>query len=325
VGEASENGDAPGTGSGQANGDASPAALRPRWSLCGRSMMDAAADPQNGESGMSDLERRIRELAEERDPSSEAVRAAVDELLARLESGEVRAAEKTAAGWRANEWVKAGILLAFRVGKIVELAPAGPLAFSDRDTLPPRRMPAGVRVVPGGSAVRRGAYLGPGVVIMPPAYVNVGAYVGAGTMIDSHALVGSCAQIGARVHLSAGAQIGGVLEPVGARPAVVEDDAFIGALAGVFEGAVVGRGAVLAAGVILTASTPVYDLVRSEVHRGTREEPLVVPERAVLVPGSRPASGDFAAEHAISLMTPVIVKYRDEKTDAATVLESALR
>ncbi len=277
---------------------------------------------------MSDVEslaRQIRAVAGDSAPPPEAARSAVEELLARLEAGAVRAAERTASGWRANEWVKAGILLAFRTGKIVELDSAGPLTFTDRDTLPPRRPPSGVRIVPGGSAVRRGSYIGPGVVMMPPAYVNVGAYVGAGTMIDSHALVGSCAQIGARVHLSAGAQIGGVLEPVGARPVVVEDDAFVGALAGVFEGVVVERGAVLAAGVILTASTPLYDLARSEIHRGSRDEPLVVPECAVVVPGSRPASGEFAEEHGVSVSTPVIVKYRDERTDAATVLEGALR
>jgi 2,3,4,5-tetrahydropyridine-2-carboxylate N-succinyltransferase len=272
-----------------------------------------------------DLAGTIEALAADPQPPLELVRAAVEELMDRLESGEIRAAERTQSGWRANAWVKSGILLAFRVGRIVEIGPSGPLRFTDRDTLPPRMPPPGVRVVPGGTALRRGCHLAPGVVVMPPAYVNVGAYVGEGTMVDSHALVGSCAQVCGRVHLSAGAQLGGVLEPVGARPVVIEEDAFIGALAGVFDGVVVGRGAVLAAGVVLTASTPVYDLVRTEIHRGSREQPLVVPEGAVVIPGSRPASGDFARVHGIAVDTPVIVKYRDARTDAATALESALR
>ena len=277
------------------------------------------------EQQIQELASRIQGFAADLTAPLAEVRATVDELLDLLESGSVRAAERTSAGWLANAWVKNGILLAFRAGRLTDFPPAGPLAFSDKDTLPPRRPPPAVRIVPGGSSVRRGSYLGPGVVVMPPAYVNVGAYVGAGTMVDSHALVGSCAQVGERVHISAGAQIGGVLEPAGARPVVVEDEAFLGALCGVFEGVVVGRHAVLAAGVVLTASTPLYDLARGEVHRGSPERPLVVPEGAVLVPGSRPARGAFAREHGISLSTPAIVKYRDERTDAATALESALR
>lgn len=268
-----------------------------------------------------------RILALHADPAAPAadLRSAADELLDGLEAGELRAAQRTAGGWQANAWVKAGVLLAFRAGRVVEFPPAGPLVFSDKDTLPPRRPPAGVRLVPGGSAVRRGCHLGPGVVLMPPAYVNVGAYVGAGTMVDSHALVGSCAQVGERVHLSAGAQLGGVLEPVGALPVIVEDEAFVGALAGVFEGVVVGRRAVLGAGAVLTARTPLYDLVRAEVHRGAPGRPLIVPEGAVVVPGSRPAAGAFAREHGIALATPVVVKYRDGRTDAATALEGTLR
>lgn len=200
--------------------------------------------------------------------------------------------------------------------------------FADRDTLPLRRTDGpseGVRIVPGGSSVRAGTYLGSGVVVMPPAYINVGAWVGEGAMIDSHALVGSCAQVGARVHLSAGAQLGGVLEPIGLRPVVIEDDAMVGGNCGVFEGTVVGEGAVLAPGVQLTASTAVHDIVRDEVYRATPDTPLAIPPGAVVVPGSRPASGRVARFGGIQLYVPVIVKYRDEKTDAATALEEALR
>lgn len=242
-------------------------------------------------------------------------------LLDALEAGTVRAAKPDASGvWLAEAWVKQAILLGFRrTTTLPTPEPGGP--FFDKPAYPPRRFTAadGVRLVPGGSAVRRGAHLAAGVVVMPPAYVNVGAYVGAGTMVDSHALVGSCAQIGARVHLSAGAQIGGVLEPAGARPVVVEDEAFVGALAGVFEGVVVRRRAVLAAGVVLTASTVVFDLVREIEIKGE------IPADAVVVPGVRRASGAFAAAHGLGLSAPVVVKYRDAKTDAATALETALR
>jgi 2,3,4,5-tetrahydropyridine-2-carboxylate N-succinyltransferase len=234
--------------------------------------------------------------------------------------------------------VKEGILLAFRVGRTRTFTPHPPAAntdfggstfrYADRDTLPLHPMGAaapGVRVVPGGSSVRAGAHLAPGVVIMPPAYINVGAWVGEGAMVDSHALVGSCAQVGRRVHLSAGAQLGGVLEPVGLRPVIVEDDAMIGGNAGVFEGTLVGRRAVLAPGVQLTASTVVHDLVRETTYRAREGEPLSIPEGAVVVPGSRPASGAWAAERRLHLYAPVIVKYRDERTEAATALEEALR
>jgi len=265
-------------------------------------------------------------------PDHGEARGVVARLLHALELGAVRAARPGPEGWKAVEWVKEGILLAFRVGRTTRLgAPAipgwGPEYF-DRDTLPLRRtagVEENIRIVPAGTAVRGGAYLGPRVVIMPPAYVNVGAWVGEGTMVDSHALVGSCAQIGARVHLSAGAQVGGVLEPVGLRPVVVEDDAMVGANCGLFEGVLVGRGAVLAPGVILTASTPLHDLVEGRVHRGTRDAPLSVPPGAVVVPGSRPAAGEYAREQAIHLYAPVIVKYRDDRTDAATALEGVLR
>lgn len=262
----------------------------------------------------------------------DAARAAIVRLFRALEKGEVRAASPGPEGWEVAEWVKRGILLAFRAGDTrpfpFDGGDPGPLPFFDRDTLPlrpTRGVEEKVRIVPGGSSVRAGAYLAPGVVVMPPAYVNVGAWVGEGTMVDSHALVGSCAQIGARVHLSAGAQIGGVLEPVGLRPVVVEDEAMIGANTGIFEGVLVGRRAVLAPGVQLTAATPLYDLVRGEVHRSAPGKPLSVPAGAVVVPGTRPAAGDFARSEGIHLYAPVIVKYRDEKTDAATALEEVLR
>jgi 2,3,4,5-tetrahydropyridine-2,6-dicarboxylate N-succinyltransferase len=242
-------------------------------------------------------------------------------LLRHLEAGRLRAAEPTGDGaWRVNAWVKAAILVGFRRGVFMEMAGPGWPMF-DKSAYPPRQLGLSdaVRLVPGGSAVRRGAYVAPGVVVMPPAYVNVGAYIGAGSMVDSHALVGSCAQVGTRVHLSAGAQLGGVLEPSNAAPVVVEDDAFIGGLAGLFEGVRVRARAVIAAGVVLTSSTVIYDLVHGTERR--RE----VPEGAVVVPGSRPASGDWARERGLSVAAPIIVKYRDAKTDVATALEGALR
>jgi len=244
-----------------------------------------------------------------------------DALLAALESGELRAAEKGEDGdWHANLWVKQAILAGFRRTSMAQLEGPG-FPFFDKTAYLPRQfsLDSGVRLVPGGSSVRRGAFVAKGAVVMPPAYINVGAYVGEGTMVDSHALVGSCAQIGARVHLSAAAQVGGVLEPAGAVPVVIEDDAFIGGLVGLFEGIVVRRRAVLASGVIITGSTVIYDLVNG------RELKREVPEGAVVVQGSRPASGDFAKAKGLSLAAPMIVKYRDDRTDAATALESALR
>ncbi len=275
----------------------------------------------------------VRELAAT--PSGTALpshaRDVVTTLLDLLERGELRAAERDDNGeWRAVPWVKQGILLAFRVGQIVDLSPVtSPRSFSflDKDTMPPRQFAVsdGVRVVPGGSTVRRGAYLSPGVVCMPPMYVNVGSWIGAGTMIDSHALVGSCAQIGARVHLSAAAQIGGVLEPINASPVVIEDDVIVGGNCGVYEGTVVRQGAVIGAGVVLTRGTPVFDLVHERVYRGSASQPLIIPEDAVVVPGARRMRGAYADAEGISLQTPVIVKYRDDKTDLATTLESWLR
>ena len=257
--------------------------------------------------------------------SAELSREEVLELLDRLERGEIRAAEPSGDGWKVNPDVKAGILRAFRLGVDVDV-PAAPFAFRDRDTLPPRgEVPAGVRVVPGGTAIRRGAFVAPGVVVMPPAYVNVGAYVGEGTMTDSHALVGSCAQVGKRVHLSAAAQLGGVLEPVGALPVVVEDDVFVGGGVGLYEGVRVRARAVLAAGVILTASSVLYDLPNEREIRASDGQPLTVPEGAVVVPGARPAPGSWAHVRGLSVSAAIVVKYRDGKTDARTALEGVLR
>jgi 2,3,4,5-tetrahydropyridine-2-carboxylate N-succinyltransferase len=243
-----------------------------------------------------------------------------------LTQGKIRAAEKIDGRWVVNIWVKHGILLGFRLGELAETGGAG-LSFVDKDTFPARQFSVAdrVRIVPGGSSVRMGAYVAPSVICMPPMFINVGAYVDEGTMIDSHALVGSCAQIGKRVHLSAAAQIGGVLEPVNAAPVIIEDDVLVGGNCGVYEGTLVHARAVLGAGTILTRSTPLYDLVRGEVYRATAEAPLEVPEGAVVVPGSRAVTKGAAAELGISLYTPVIVKYRDEKTDRGIELEDWLR
>jgi 2,3,4,5-tetrahydropyridine-2,6-dicarboxylate N-succinyltransferase len=256
-------------------------------------------------------------------------RAVFSEFKSALNRGEVRAAERDGSGkWQTNAWVKRGILLGFRMGAIVEQTPPdAPLQFLDKDTYPIRRFSPDdrVRIVPGGSSIRDGAYIAPGVVCMPPMFVNAGAYVDEGTMIDSHALVGSCAQVGKRVHLSAAAQIGGVLEPAGAIPVIIEDDVIVGGNCGVYEGAIVRERAVLATGTIITGSTPVFDLVRETVYRRTADAPLEIPAGAVVVPGSRAIQTDKAREWGLSLYTPIIVKYRDEKTDAATQLEEALR
>jgi len=251
------------------------------------------------------------------------------ELRAALERGEARAAEPDPAsptGWRVNAWVKQGILLGFRLGDLEE-STAGGFSFVDKHTYPTQRFTAGggVRVVPGGSSVRAGAYLARGVVCMPPMYVNVGAYVDEGTMVDSHALVGSCAQIGKQVHLSAAAQIGGVLEPVGASPVIIEDDVLVGGNVGVYEGTVVRKGAVLAAGTILTRGTPVFDLVNGQILRASDKLPLVIPENAVVVPAARAVSKGKGTEWGLSLYTAAIVKYRDEKTDLSVALEDLLR
>ena len=247
-----------------------------------------------------------------------------------LNNGAVRAAEPDPSqptGWRVNPWVKKGILLGFRIGGIVEMGDGGPLQFFDKSTYPTKQLTVsdGVRIVPGGSSLRDGCYVGRGVTCMPPMYVNVGAYVGDGTMIDSHALVGSCAQIGQNCHISAASQIGGVLEPVGALPVIIEDDVLVGGNCGVYEGTVVKRRAVLGTGTILNRSTPVYDLVREQVHRASEDAPLIIPEEAVVVAGSRKVTSGLGADWGISLYTPVIVKYRDAATETKIQLEDLLR
>ena len=254
-----------------------------------------------------------------------------ERLRAALSSGEARAAEPDAtapAGWRVNTWVKQGILLGFRHGDTTDVSSDhGRWPFFDKDTLPLKRfsLDSRVRIVPGGSSIRDGACVGPGVICMPPMYINIGAFVGEGTLVDSHALVGSCAQVGARVHVSAAAQIGGVLEPVGALPVIIEDDVMIGGNSGVYEGTVVKRRAVIAAGTILTGSTPIYDLPNERIIEPVPGRPLVVPEGAVVVPGSRPIAKGVGQTWNLSLATPVIVKYRDERTDARTALEAWIR
>jgi 2,3,4,5-tetrahydropyridine-2-carboxylate N-succinyltransferase len=278
------------------------------------------------------LETDIQQLAASGSGADrDAVRAAFAELRAALSAGTVRAAEPDSlspAGWRVNTWVKQGILLGFKFGDIVDVSmDHGKLPFYDKDTLPLKKpgLSAGVRIVPGGSAVRDGAYIAPGVICMPPMYINIGAYVGEQSLIDSHALVGSCAQVGARVHISAAAQIGGVIEPVGALPVIIEDDVLVGGNTGIYEGAIIKSRAVIAAGTVLTGSTPVYDLVRGEVIRPTADHPLVVPAGAVVVPGARAVTVGKGTEWGLSLATPVIVKYRDSRTDTRTELEAWIR
>jgi 2,3,4,5-tetrahydropyridine-2,6-dicarboxylate N-succinyltransferase len=300
---------------------------------------------------MTDLRNRIEHLFSASTLPDSTALAAFLELRVALEAGRVRAAQPDAStplGWRVNPWVKQGILLGFRLGQLTgsgsedgahataqsgsnesprEKRSIGGFPFIDKHTYPARRFVPedGVRVVPGGSSVRAGAYLAKGVVCMPPMYVNVGAYVDEGTMVDSHALVGSCAQIGKRVHLSAAAQVGGVLEPVNASPVILEDDVLVGGNCGVYEGTVVRKRAVLAAGTVLTRGTPVYDVVRGEVLRAEGEMPLIIPEGAVVVPGARAVNKGKGQEWGLSVYTPVIVKYRDEKTELSLALEELLR
>jgi 2,3,4,5-tetrahydropyridine-2,6-dicarboxylate N-succinyltransferase len=277
---------------------------------------------------MKSLQASITRLASlgevENDPEA---RKTFLEFRDALTQGKIRAAEKKGNHWIVNTWVKQGILLGFRLGQLAEMSDGSALSFVDKDTFPARHFTVAdrVRVVPGGSSARVGAYVAASVICMPPMFINVGAYVDEGTMVDSHALVGSCAQIGKRVHLSAGAQIGGVLEPINAAPVVIEDDVLVGGNCGVYEGTLVRARAVLGAGTILTLSTPLYDVVRGEVYRATADAPLEVPENAVVVPGSRAVTKGKAAEWNLSLYTPVIVKYRDEKTDRGIVLEDYLR
>ena len=255
---------------------------------------------------------------------------AFHELKFFLNGGEIRAAQReqgSPSGWAVNDWVKKGILLGFRLGEIADVSIDEHFQFFDKNTYPLKKLTLQnqVRLVPGGSSIRDGSYVAKSVVIMPPAYINTGAFVDEGTMIDSHALIGSCAQIGRRVHISAGAQIGGVLEPIGALPVIIEDDVLVGGNCGVYEGAVLKRRVVLGAGVVLTGSTPVYDLARQSIHRRTADHPLVIPEGAVVVQGSRAIENPFAKKHQLAIYTPVIIKYRDEGTDASTALEESLR
>jgi 2,3,4,5-tetrahydropyridine-2-carboxylate N-succinyltransferase len=281
---------------------------------------------------MTELAEEITTLFEQgASAPKQQARDAFARLRAELSAGRVRAAEPDASsptGWRVNVWVKQGILLALRWGDVIDVGIGkGRWPFLDKDTLPLKRLDLSsrVRVIPGGSSIRDGVYLGTGVICAPPMYINVGAYVGEGSFVDSHALVGSCAQIGANVHLSAAAQIGGVLEPVGAMPVIVEDGVLIGGNCGVYEGAIIKRRAVLGAGTIVTGSTPIYDLPNGVIIKPAPGRPLVVPEGAVVVQGARPVTSGKGADWGLSLATPVIVKYRDEKTDARTELESWIR
>jgi 2,3,4,5-tetrahydropyridine-2-carboxylate N-succinyltransferase len=286
------------------------------------------------QSGTSDLARDIGRLYEQgaaadKDKSRMVFKKLRDELSA----GRVRAAEpdlSAATGWRVNIWVKQGILVGFRCGDLVDISLSGFDArwfFADKDTLPLKKMHAGmgVRVVPGGSSIRDGAYVGKGVICVPPMFINIGAYVGESSLVDSHALVGSCAQVGNRVHISAGAQIGGVIEPVGAIPVIIEDDVLVGGNTGIYEGAVIKTRAVIGAGSILTGSTPIYDLPNERIIKPEGGAPLIVPEGAVVVPGSRAVTQGMGPKWGLSLYTPVIVKYRDEKTDSRTNLEQWVR
>jgi 2,3,4,5-tetrahydropyridine-2,6-dicarboxylate N-succinyltransferase len=278
---------------------------------------------------VDELRAVIERYAREIPPGEEsAALQAFQALKAALNAGNVRAAERDADGrWWPNRWVKGGILLGFKLGSVGPTAEGGAFPFFDKDTFPLRRFGPGdgVRIVPGGSAIRDGSYVAPGVVCMPPMYINTGAYVGEGTMVDSHALVGSCAQIGRRVHLSAGVQIGGVLEPVGALPVIIEDEVLVGGNSGVYEGTIVRERVVLAPGTVLSAGTAVFDLVRDRVYRRTGDQPLEIPAGAVVVPGTRPVKSGSGAVAGIALYAPIVVKYRDERTDTAVKLEELLR
>ncbi len=281
---------------------------------------------------MTSLESQIADLAAAGQQADKAAaRASFAALRAALGAGTVRAAEPDASaptGWRVNPWVKQGILLGFRFGDTIDVSSDhGRWPFFDKDTLPLKRLETtdGIRIVPGGSSIRDGAYIGRGVICMPPMYVNIGAYVGDESLIDSHALIGSCAQIGRRVHVSAAAQIGGVIEPIGALPVVVEDDVLIGGNCGIYEGAVIKRRAVIAAGTVITGSTPVMDLPNGRMIIPQTGEALVIPESAVVVPGTRPVISGAGRDLGIAVATPVIVKYRDDKTSARTALEQWIR
>jgi 2,3,4,5-tetrahydropyridine-2-carboxylate N-succinyltransferase len=290
--------------------------------------MQSQVRQEAGKHSTMELAERIQQLFD--NPPAEFTDehfALFDEFKQRLNEGRVRAAERQDGQWRVNFWVKQGILLGFRMGRIENFSINNLFRFYDKHTYPLKRLTAdsGVRIVPGGSSLRDGCYIAKGVTCMPPMYVNVGAYVDEGTMIDSHALVGSCAQVGMRVHISAAAQIGGVLEPIGQVPVIIEDDVLVGGNCGVYEGAIVRERAVLAPGTILTGGTVVYDLERDEFYRKTADAPLEIPAGAVVVPGTRAVTKGRGPELGLSIYTPIIVKYRDEKTDAAVQLEDFLR
>ena len=280
---------------------------------------------------VAELAEEITRLFPQKDADRDRARTVFAQLRAALSSGRVRAAEpdsSTSTGWKVNAWVKQGILLGFRSGDVVSYpSPTTDAPFLDKDTLPLKALDTSseVRIVPGGSSIRDGAFLGRGVICMPPMYINIGAYIDDGSLIDSHALVGSCAQVGRRVHVSAGAQIGGVLEPVGAMPVIVEDEVLVGGNTGLYEGAVVKKRAVIGAGTVLTGSTPIYDLPRQRLIKSTAGLPVVIPEGAVVVPGARAVTAAQGREWGLSLATPVIVKYRDDRTDTRTELETWIR
>ncbi len=277
-----------------------------------------------------ELQSKIEEIADASpDEKPKNFDQLFDQFIQSLEKGEIRAAEKKGEQWKVNHWVKQGILLGFKFGENIAYDQEGSFKFFDKETYPTQQVDGtgkNIRIVPGGSTVRTGAYIGSDVTMMPPMYVNAGGYVDDGTMIDSHALVGSCAQVGKNVHLSASAQLGGVLEPVGALPVIIEENCLIGGNTGIYEGTQVREGAVIGAGVVLTRATPVYDIVEETIYKGGKEEPLTIPSNAVVVPGSRPIRGNsYAEQQQLSLQTPVIIKYRDESTDEATNLEELLR
>lgn len=278
---------------------------------------------------MHDLQTGIEKIYDEKsDNSPREFQELFQDFIHQLNTGTIRAAEPDGEGWKVNHWVKKGILLGFRYGKLIDFSVENSFTYFDKHTYPlrPAKIEDHIRIVPGGTSIRTGSYVAPGVVIMPPAYINVGAYVDSNSMIDSHALVGSCAQIGKRVHISAGAQIGGVLEPIGAMPVIIEDNVLIGGNCGIYEGSVIKRGAVLGAGTILTASIPVYDIVNKQELRAGKGKPLIIPENAVVVPGSRRLDKtEFARQNNLHLYCAIIIKYRNERTDAATALEEALR
>jgi 2,3,4,5-tetrahydropyridine-2-carboxylate N-succinyltransferase len=275
------------------------------------------------------LEQQIEELHDKDLAGAVRERAlqVFNEFIFFLNRGEIRAAEKVRGEWTVHAWVKHGILLGFRLGELQDVSLNASFRFFDKDTYHLKRLSLSneVRLVPGGSSIRDGAFVARGVVCMPPMYINVGAYVDEGTMIDSHALIGSCSQIGKRVHIGAAAQIGGVLEPISALPVIIEDDVFIGGNSGVYDGTIIQQGAVVGAGVVLTGSMPVFDVVRQQVYRKDAAHSLVIPEGAVVVPGARPLANDWARSQQLSVTTPVIIKYRDAKTDASTTIEELLR